>query len=86
MPRSVRSVSYTHLALSVSVSVPLAAPAALGTKTMASVQEAFAGSVAAQVLATIVKPGLMAMVEMASGRPPLLVRASVCAMEIRRCV
>jgi hypothetical protein len=75
MPVPVRTAAWVaEGALSVKVRVPESGPAAVGAKRIATVQAALAASEAVQVLEAMVKPGLAAMEEMVSGRPPLLVR------------
>src|ERR1700761_4153039 len=84
MPTAARFVVWLpEGASSVSVSVPLTAPAAAGVKTMTRLQEDAAASVEPQLLDAIWKPALIAMLEMCSARPPLLVSVSVCAGELR---
>ena len=83
MPRPERlTVCVDGEALSVTVSVPVRGPAAVGAKAIWRVQEALTASVVPQVFAVIVKFVEMAVFESVSGSPPLLVSVTVCAAEL----
>src|SRR5215469_1764989 len=84
MPVPVRLVVWPPLgASSVSVSVPLAAPALVGEKTTTRLQLVDGASEEPQVEDAIMKPALRAVLARCSGRPPLLVSVSVCAGALR---
>jgi hypothetical protein len=70
-------------ALSVRVRVPDSGPAAVGANSIVIAQAAFAARVVVQALEAMVKPALAVIAEIVSGRPPLLVRVSVCGWVVR---
>src|ERR1700743_3826498 len=84
MPVPVRLVVWPPLgASSVSVSVPVTAPAVVGEKTTTRLQLAAGSSAEPQVEEATMNPELSAVLVRCSGRPPLLVRVSVCAGALR---
>ena len=76
IPASV-AVCVPEGALSVSVTAAATGPAAIGAKTICKAHAAPTASVLAQVVVAIVNPAPTAKLEIASGRPPLLVSVSV---------